>query len=163
VGAFAESNRGIFFLTTFILFTTINSRQSKRFMSTKKTILIVDDDPVSQNILLDKLKGAFGKVYRYEKATSAQEAEDIILAEMTTRGALPSLIICDWIIPDKRGDQLMNEIATLYPEIPLVLYSIHADFDMENQLNQNVSLLCRLPKPWDGITHIDKLRQVLEN
>lgn len=131
-------------------------------MSQKRTILVVDDDPVSQRMICDQLKAMFGRVFRYEKATNAAEAEQVILNEMTQRGELPALMICDWLMPDKRGDELMNEIAGQYPEIPLVLYSSHADFDLENELNASVSLLCRLPKPWDGETNADKIKTALE-
>lgn len=127
----------------------------------KKTILFIDDDIIALRMISDRFKDVFGSSMRYEKASNAEEADQIILAELAERGHLPALIVCDWMLPGKRGDQFMIEIAQQYPEIPLILHSGVADQTLEAELTQKAALLCNLPKPWDGQHCLDKITAVL--
>ena len=128
-----------------------------------KTVLFVDDDPVAMKLIIENFKKVFGPSLKCEKASNAQEAEEAILELLTERGALPSLIVSDWMMPGKRGDQFLIEVNHNYPEIPLVLHSGLARQDTVDTIRTSCELLCALPKPWDGKAEVDKLFAVLSN
>lgn len=128
----------------------------------KEMILFVDDDDVYLNFLVDKFRAIFGSKYLYEKVGTAEEAEDVISDELSTSGILPSLMVVDWMMPGKKGDQLIRDMNSLYPEIPLVLHSGMLDNQMEKKLESQVALVCSIGKPWDGETHIDKIKAALQ-
>jgi CheY-like chemotaxis protein len=129
----------------------------------KKTVLFVDDDPVAMKLLIESFKKVFGLALHYEKAANAQEAEEAIIELLSIRGSLPSMIVSDWMMPGKRGDEFLTEVNQNYPEIPLVLHSGLARQDTVDTIRKACDLLCALPKPWDGRTEIDKLFGVLSS
>jgi CheY-like chemotaxis protein len=128
----------------------------------KRTILFVDDDPIALRMIIDQFKKHFGLSFRYEKASSAQEAEEVILTELSIRGQLPALIVSDWLMPGKRGDEFLQDLARFYPEIPLILHSGHADEQLEHELIEKAGLLCKLSKPWNGQEHIRTIHQAIQ-
>lgn len=134
-------------------------------MDRKKTILFVDDDPVYLKQIADQFRDLFGaSEFRYEKANNADEAEEVIVDELSENGALPRLMIVDWLMPGKRGDELIELVSKLYPEIPLILHSALAQADIIHKIeNMDVNFVCNLPKPWDGETHLDNIQQVIQN
>ncbi len=127
----------------------------------KKTILFVDDDPVAMKLVMEHFKRVFGSAMHYEKAANAAEAEEAIVELLHERGTLPALIVSDWMMPGKRGDQFLIEIGQNYPEIPLVLHSGLARQDTVDTIRKSCDLLCALPKPWDGKAEVEKLFKVL--
>lgn len=130
-------------------------------MAKKKTILFVDDDPIAMGLLIEEFKKVFGSSVSYEKATTAEEAEEIILEELAIKGRLPSMIVSDWMMPGKRGDQFLKEIRKMYPEIKLVLHSGLADQALVDDLNEQADLLCALPKPWNGKQNVERIFQAI--
>lgn len=127
----------------------------------KKPILFIDDDPVALRLISDTFKQLFGKAYDYQRAMNAEEAEEILIEDLTQRGTLPVLIVCDWILPGKRGDHFLDEIAEQYPEIRLVLHSGLSDAELEARLRKSCNLVCSLTKPWDGVQHKALLQEAL--
>jgi len=128
----------------------------------KRSILFIDDDPVALRLIIDTFKQHFGDRFSYQKAGSAEEAEEVLLEDLGRRGALPKLIVSDWIMPGKRGDELLNIIGDEYPEIRLVLHSGLSDQAMEDRLKQSCQLVASLRKPWDGRQHFELIAQALE-
>ncbi len=128
----------------------------------KKKVLFVDDDPVALSLVMDEFKNRFGtEGFKYEKAGDAIEAEEIIVDDLTKSGELPAMIVCDWMMPEKRGDDFLREVHKLYPQIKLVLHSGLADKTTESVIRRDAELLCSLPKPWDGVLHADTLKEAL--
>jgi CheY-like chemotaxis protein len=127
----------------------------------KKIILLVDDDPVALKMITETFRNVFGNALQYERASTAEEAEETILELLTLRGQLPSMIVTDWMMPGKRGDQFLREVHENYPEIPLVLCSGLANDETVQHIQNQSALLCSLPKPWDGRAEIGKIFQVL--
>lgn len=127
----------------------------------KKIILLVDDDPVALKMMTETFRNVFGTALQYERAATAEEAEETILEMLSLRGQLPSMIVTDWMMPGKRGDQFLREIHDNYPEIPLVLCSGLANDETVSHIREQCTLLCSLPKPWDGRAEMDKIYKVL--
>jgi CheY-like chemotaxis protein len=133
----------------------------KRIMS-KKKVLFVDDDPVALSLVMEEFKNRFGtENYVYEKAGDALEAEEIIVDDLTKGNNLPAMIVCDWMMPEKRGDDFLREVHKIYPQIKLVLHSGLADAATESVIRRDAELLCSIPKPWDGVQHADIISQAL--
>jgi len=128
----------------------------------KPTILFIDDDPVALKLVVDTFKNHLGAAFKYLRASHAEEAEEILTEELTDKGVLPVLIVCDWILPGKRGDHFLDEIGDMYPEINLVLHSGLSDAALEARLKESCNLVCSLRKPWDGQQHLDAIKQVLD-
>lgn len=127
----------------------------------KKSILFVDDDPIALQLVLDEFRKVFANTVRYERATTAEEAEELIMEEMILNGRLPAIIVCDWMMPGKKGDQFMREIKEMYPEINLILHSGMANDEEVARIEKSAALLCSLPKPWDGKAYVDKIFSAL--
>ncbi|MCS7085885.1 MAG: response regulator [Bacteroidia bacterium] len=128
----------------------------------KKKVLFVDDDPVALRLVVDEFKSRFGtENVQYEMAADALEAEEIILDDVTRGNAPPTMIVCDWMMPQKRGDDFLREIHKLYPDIKLVLHSGLADETTESVIRRDAQLLCSIPKPWDGVRHADVIAAAL--
>ncbi|MFW5658364.1 MAG: response regulator [Bacteroidota bacterium] len=127
----------------------------------KKTILFVDDDPIALQLVMDEFRKVFANTVRYERATTAEEAEELIMEEMVLSGRLPAIIVCDWMMPGKKGDQFMKEVKEMYPEISLILHSGLANKAEVERIEDSASLLCSLPKPWDGKTYVDRIFKAL--
>jgi DNA-binding NtrC family response regulator len=125
----------------------------------KKPILFVDDDPVALSLLIDTFKRVMGDQYTIQKASTAEEAEEILMEDLTRKGTLPVLIVSDWIMPGKRGDTFLNEVAKQYPEISLVLHSGLSDQSLETRLKGSCNLIASIAKPWDGHQHLELIRQ----
>jgi CheY-like chemotaxis protein len=123
----------------------------------KKTILFVDDDPIALQLIQDAFRKILGNSVRYERASTAQEAEELIMEEMIRTGKLPAIIVSDWMMPGKKGDQFLKEVKRTYPEIQLILHSGKTDNAQIEQVHNSARLLCALPKPWDGRTYVDKI------
>ena len=68
------------------------------------TILVVEDEPAIQELVVINLKHAGFLVVR---AGSAEEAES------TIRAALPDLVILDWMLPGQSGVALANKIRAV--------------------------------------------------
>ena len=132
-------------------------------MDKKKTILFVDDDPVYLKQIADQFRELYGtKEFRFEKANNADEAEEVIVDELSDTGQLPVLMIVDWLMPGKRGDELIELVSKLYPEIPQILHSALAQEDIIEKIeNLDVNFVCNLPKPWDGETYLEEISKTI--
>ena len=89
-----------------------------------KKILIVDDNPNMSSLLSEMLD-----VFDYDsvRAADGQQA----LSELVQGGF--SMIITDMRMPNMTGMELLQEVKTLYPKIPVVLISGYGGSDIESQ------------------------------
>jgi len=85
-------------------------------VSGKKTILLVDDDPLvceMTQTILERLG------YKAVTAMSAEEAR----TTFTGDPRLFDLIMIDHVLTDGSGVQLADELSRIRPDIPMVLYT----------------------------------------
>ena len=85
-------------------------------MSTKQSILVVDDDPHILEVLEARLSSA---KFRVSTATGAQEALEIM------DGQEVDLVITDMRMPGIGGMDLLREIRTLRPELPVIFMTAY--------------------------------------
>lgn len=110
--------------------------------------------------LKQELRRAFGNEYFYETALNGQEAHDLI-EETDADGGTVALIITDWLMPGKRGDQFINEVHTRHPDIPFVVITGHADETAVERLESSTRLAGFIRKPWRSDELVETVRGIL--
>ena len=113
----------------------------------KPAIVCVDDEAIILNSLLRQLEDCFGDTYTYETAESADEALEL-MEEMEEDDTSVLLIVSDWLMPGKKGDELLTEAHRKYPNSIKVLLTGQADETAVNNARTNANLHACLRKPW---------------
>jgi two-component system probable response regulator PhcQ len=104
-------------------------------------ILIVDDEPQA----VKYFKKAFGTKYDVLTATSADEAEALVLSGNHNIG----LVITDQRMPGRSGVSLLNRIRNERPDIIRMLTTAYADLDCAIDAVNKGEILRYISKPWD--------------
>lgn len=121
-----------------------------------KKILVVEDDPVNQQILSDFL-AANG----YETVAASSGPEGITRFERDS----PDLMLIDVQLPRKNGFELCREIKShpLGKALPILLMSaVYSDRDQSSRTNQVGALADGyLAKPFDLVALLATVRQLL--
>ena len=81
-------------------------------------ILIVEDEPLIRLFVADVLTDAG---FQVEEAANAAEAA----TQLGTGNALFDAVIIDVGLPDKRGDELADELRATWNDLPIVIASGH--------------------------------------
>ena len=119
-----------------------------------KKILVVEDDPVNQMILMDFL-AANG----YQTIAANSGPEGIEQFDKTT----PDLCLVDVQLPRKNGFELMREIKSRGTKTPILLMSaVYTDQDASTRTVQLGTLADGyLTKPFDLVQLLAQVRQLL--
>ena len=117
------------------------------FIVSDKAILCVDDEAIILLSMLQELKRNLGNAYTYERATSAEAALQII-QELNDEGIQVVLIICDWLMPGMKGDDFIQMITELHPEIKVIMITGQADSVAIERVSSISSVIAVLKKPW---------------
>jgi two-component system probable response regulator PhcQ len=104
-------------------------------------ILIVDDEPQA----VKYFKKAFGTKYQVLTATSADEAESLVLSGNHNIG----LVITDQRMPGRSGVSLLNRIRNERPDIIRMLTTAYSDLDSAIDAVNKGEILRYISKPWD--------------
>lgn len=104
-------------------------------------ILIVDDEPQA----VKYFKKAFGAKYDVLTATSADEAESLVLSGDHNI----ALVITDQRMPGRSGVSLLNRIRNERPDIIRMLTTAYADLDSAIDAVNKGEILRYISKPWD--------------
>jgi CheY-like chemotaxis protein len=114
---------------------------------TQPVILCVDDEKIILERLRRQLRDKFGKVYTYEVAESAEEAMEVI-DELAEDNEEIIVIISDWLMPDKKGDEFLMDVHERYPKIVKIMLTGQADDDAIERAKKHANLQGCLYKPW---------------
>lgn len=125
-----------------------------------KVILFVDDEQIILMSLKSQLKKHFGNEYRYETAQNTEEAWSII-EELADENSNIVIIICDWLMPNQRGDEFLRDVHRNHPSIKKIIISGHIDENSLNQLKGEVNLHGFLNKPWSEADLIKKIEDAI--
>ncbi len=122
-------------------------------MNDKPCLLIVDDEPEVTNMFARYLEK---RGYRIKTAPNALEA-----VRVCHKGGI-DLILTDYHMPEVSGIELLREVRSTWPDIPVVLMSGQAD--MRTALDAlREHAFDFLSKPIDSKDLVETITQALEN
>lgn len=127
----------------------------------RKVILCVDDEAVILLALKFLFKGELGNEYRIESAYGAEEALQI-LRGAEEEGLEVRLLVTDWLMPGRKGDDLIREARTIVPDLPCILITGQAEEDVLTTLVNEKLVHAVFRKPWDERRLINAVRECLD-
>jgi len=116
-----------------------------------KRVLVVEDEVLIRMLAVDILEDLG---FSADEAGTAAEA----LQKLKALGADYAMILLDIGLPDRPGDDLIKEVRTFNPGIPLLVASGEAKSDLKARLDQ-FAPIDYLGKPYDQ----GRLRAALAN
>ncbi len=110
-------------------------------------ILCVDDEAIILLSLKHELKAHYRSLYRFETATDAADALDL-LERLRSEGTRVALIISDWLMPGMKGDEFLVEVRRRHPDIQSIMVTGHADPASMERVLKETNTRTILRKPW---------------
>ena len=146
-------------------FPCITSGKLEKTSIMKKAIVCVDDESIILESLGEQIENLFGNQFMYEYAENAEEGMEL-LKELTEEGVSVLVIVSDWLMPGKKGDEFLIEVHKKFPRIVKVMLTGQADESAIENARKNADLFAYIHKPWTaehlekviktGISNIDK-------
>lgn len=127
----------------------------------KKVILCVDDEKFVLDSLKVQLKEQFGTKYLYEVAENADDAMELI-AELRGEGYDILVIVSDWLMPGKKGDEFLIDVHQKFPQIIKVMLTGQADDTAIERVKKEANLHRCIYKPWSEEELVDTIKTGLE-
>jgi response regulator RpfG family c-di-GMP phosphodiesterase len=131
----------------------------------KKAIVCVDDESIILESLGEQIENIFGDEYIYELAENAEEGMEVI-DELVEEQVDVLIIVSDWLMPGKKGDEFLIDVHKKYPNIVKVMLTGQADESAIENAVKNAKLNAYISKPWtteeletvirDGLSGIKK-------
>lgn len=90
----------------------------KKSTNPKKRILIVDDHPMMR-------EGLAQLIDHEPDLQTASQADSAAVALQTISASLPDLLLLDISLPDKSGLEVIKDVRTLHPSLPILVVSMH--------------------------------------
>jgi CheY-like chemotaxis protein len=113
----------------------------------RPVIMCIDDESIVLTSLNLQLKQEFRDSYSLEMAESPNEALEI-LEELKIDNIELLVVVCDWLMPGKTGDEFLIELHQNYPKTIKILLTGQADRSAIERAKQYANLYACLPKPW---------------
>ena len=110
-------------------------------------ILMVDDEKTILDSLKGQLRTLFGRRFSYETAEDATEAWEV-LEELERAGVIVVVVVSDWLMPGKRGDEFLGEVRQRFPRIGRILLTGQADADAIRRAWEEAKVHEVVRKPW---------------
>lgn len=114
----------------------------------RPAIICVDDEKFVLSSLKAELKQFFDEQYQIETAEGGLEALDI-LKELLREGSDVPVIIADYIMPDIKGDDLLEQVHKLSPQTLKIMLTGQAGPDAVGNAVNKARLYRYIAKPWD--------------
>ena len=111
-------------------------------------IICVDDEDIVVKSLKRELKKAFGDEYMIETAESGTEALELFEELLDEEYEIP-VIISDHIMPDIKGDELLQRVHERSPKTLKIMLTGQADLQAVTNAVNNANLYHYLSKPWE--------------
>lgn len=113
----------------------------------KKAIVCVDDENIILSSLGEQIENIFGGEFMYEYAENAEEGMEV-LEELTEENIKVLVIVSDWLMPGKKGDEFLIEVHKKFPKIIKVMLTGQADQTAIENAKKNAGLYACINKPW---------------
>ena len=114
----------------------------------KPVLLTVDDDREVLRAVERDLRRKYGSDYRVLRASSGQEALEI-LRELKIRNNAIALFLIDQRMPGMSGVEFLAQAINLFPDAKRVLLTAYADTDAAIAAINEAGINHYLLKPWD--------------
>jgi len=128
----------------------------------KPIILCVDDEKIILESLKRQLKEEFGKSYSYEFAEDAEDAMELIEELLEDDNQEIIVIVSDWLMPGKKGDEFLIDVHDRYPNIVKIMLTGQADEDAVQRATTQANLHSCLYKPWLNEELVKTIKSGLE-
>jgi class 3 adenylate cyclase/FixJ family two-component response regulator len=116
-------------------------------MTSKKSILCIDDEITILNSLKTELKNIFQKDYQIEVAENGVEAIELV-DELVSEGAEVALVISDYLMPEMRGDEVLKIIHQKSPNTIKIMLTGQATVEGVANAIKDARLYRYISKPW---------------
>ena len=127
----------------------------------KPIILCVDDEKIILESIKQQLKDEFGQSYQYEFADSAEDAMEL-LEELEDDNEEILVIVSDWLMPGKKGDEFLIDVHKRYPSIMKIMLTGQADNEAIERAKTQARLHRCLQKPWNEEDLVETIKSGLE-
>lgn len=107
-----------------------------------------------------ELQEAFGNMYLYELAESAEEALEI-MEELAQEGLQIIIIISDWLMPGMKGDEFLSCAHEKYPHIIKIMLTGQVSEEAIERAKKDANLYQCFSKPWDNRELIESIRSAI--
>ena len=114
-------------------------------------ILLVEDEPITRN--------AFADMLRREGHQVIQAADGIQALSLLDKSHV-DLVITDLVMPKLTGFDLVGQIRSKWPHIPILIISAHISQDAESISDGNVEFMYKPIDPPDLIATVRRLLPV---
>jgi len=114
------------------------------------SVLFVDDEEMSRN--------HFSRAIRADYCVHVAQSADEAIELLGTHGAEIAVLVTDYRMPGRDGDDLLRQVAQEYPQIIRILVTAYADKDMLLQTVNTGDVFRILEKP----LRTEKVREVLQ-
>ncbi len=121
-------------------------------MQTASSILVIDDEPVLQDVLGTLLGNAGFEVH---PAMSAAQGLKILAEEEI------DVVLLDLMLPDRNGLDLLPEITNLAPDLPVIVITAHSSVESAIQA-MRVGAYHYVPKPFKNEVVLHLVRRAAE-
>jgi len=116
----------------------------------KPVILCVDDEASILEAVRSQLRGHYNDEFDIEIASSGAEAVELV-SELIEDGIELWVVICDEIMPERRGHDVLSEVHTLSPKSKTILLTGQAEIDAVTESVNNANLFRFIAKPWERL------------
>ena len=113
----------------------------------KKAIVCVDDENIILDSLGEQIENMFGGEFIYEYAENADEGMEV-LEELTNEDISVVVIVSDWLMPGKKGDEFLINVHKKFPKIIKIMLTGQAEESAIQNAKENGGLYAHITKPW---------------
>jgi CheY-like chemotaxis protein len=110
-------------------------------------IVCVDDEQMILESLQMQLEHYYGNRFNFEFAEDPNDALALV-DDLVGDGTKVVVIVSDWLMPEMRGDELLQKIHQKYPKIVKIMLTGQADKSAIKNAQDNANLHRCLSKPW---------------
>jgi len=125
-------------------------------------VICIDDEKIVLNSLGAQLVRNLGAEFQYEFAESGEEGKNLI-SKLVDEGQKIQAVICDWLMPGLKGDQLLHWVAEKLPDCRRILLTGHMENDTVKMLeSSNTDGITCVYKPWDEKEIVDLIKVTVD-
>ncbi|MEG5053365.1 MULTISPECIES: PAS domain S-box protein [unclassified Microcoleus] len=118
-------------------------------MNHKPVIICVDDEPIILESLKIELKKTLGEEHLLETAEGGEDALELI-EELLADGCEIVAVICDYLMPNIKGDELLKQIHRISPKTIKIMLTGQADLEAVANTIKYAKLYRYISKPWQS-------------